>query len=84
MVSCDAVIDAPLARIQENEVRNSQKRRLVSDQHSKFTSDDSVLGYDERPQQAYTLSFLGFGTLFHKVIVAQLSSSRNTVFAEVL
>lgn len=27
--------------------------------------------------------FLVFGTLFHKVIVAQLSGGRNTVFAKV-
>jgi hypothetical protein len=48
-----------------------------------ITLDDSVLGYEQHPQQAHVLPSV-FGTLFHKVIVVQLSGSRNTVFAEVL
>lgn len=84
MVSCNAVTDAPLARIQENEVSNSQRMRRVLDQYSKLPWMNRFWDMSKHPQQAHALPFLVFGTLFHKVIVVQLSGSRNIVFVEAL
>lgn len=84
MVSCNVVTDAPLARIQENEVSNSQRMRRVLGQYSKLPWMIRFWDMSNIHNKRMPYHFLVFGTLFHKVIVVQLSGSRNTVFAEVL
>jgi len=50
-----------------------------------ITLDDSVLGYEQTSHnKRMPYHFLEFGTLFHKVIVVQLSGGRNIVFVEAL
>jgi hypothetical protein len=81
MVSCDAVIDAPLVRIQETTravLRPRIRPPLQIPWMIRFWDMTNV--HNKR----MPCHFLVFGTLFHKVIVAQLSDGRNTVFAKVL
>jgi hypothetical protein len=59
MVSCNAVTDVPLARIQENKVSNSQEDAPCIGSILQITLDDSVLGYEPHPQQAHALPFFG-------------------------
>jgi hypothetical protein len=59
MVSYNAVTDVPLARIQENEVSNSQEDAPCIGSILQITLDDLVLGYEPHPQEAHALPFFG-------------------------
>ena len=76
--------DAPLARIQEKRGEQFSEDAPSIGSILQITLDDAFWDMSKHPQQAHALPFLVFGTLFHKVIVVQLSGSRNIVFVEAL